>query len=194
MNRRIFIAIDISDEARRRVADYIGILRREFTDLRIGWERAEKLHLTLKFLGETNEKQLTELAEIVGKTAAQFSNFELQIAETGVFPLLRKPRILLLGVKDETNNLSKISELLEIKCERIGFKREKRKFKPHLTIARLREPQKSKEIAQKHLENKFEPSRFEASEIVIYESKLQPKGSIYEVISKFEFAKSETIN
>jgi 2'-5' RNA ligase len=184
MSRRIFIAIDISDEARRRVADYLENLRREFKDLRVGWEKPEKLHLTLKFLGETNERQLTEMTSIAEKIAAQFSGFELQIAETGIFPLLRKPRILWLGVRDETNSLSKISASLEIKCERIGFKRENRKFKPHLTVARLREPDKSKKIAQKHLENKFEPVAFEASAIVMYESKLQPSGSVYSVVSK----------
>jgi RNA 2',3'-cyclic 3'-phosphodiesterase len=187
VKKRIFIAIDISDEARRRVADYIGNLRREFPHLRIGWEREEKLHLTLKFLGESNEKQLTELVEIVGKIAAQFSGFELQIAETGIFPLLRKPRILWLGAKDETNSLSKISELLEIKCASIGFTRETRKFKPHLTLARLREPDKSKEIARKHVENEFEPARFEASGIVIYESKLLSSGSVYETIFTAKF-------
>lgn len=191
MKKRIFIAVDISDEARRKVFDYIETLRNEFPRLRVGWEKKEKLHLTLKFLGETNEKQLIELTEIVRKTAAQFSGFELQIAETGVFPGLKNPRILWLGVKDATDSLSKISEFLEIKCERIGFKREKRKFKPHLTLARLREPHKSTEIAKKHLEYEFEPSRFEASEIVIYESKLLPSGSVYEPISKFDFAKSK---
>lgn len=191
MNRRIFIAIDISDEARRAVSDYTEILRRKFRHLRIGWEKTEKLHLTLKFLGETNEKQLDDLTNILEKTAAQFSAFKLQIAGTGVFPGPGNPRILWLGVTDETNSLSKISELLETKCASVGFKREKRKFKAHLTVARLREPHKSREIAEKHIENNFESVEFEASEIVIYESKLQPAGSVYETISKFEFAKSK---
>lgn len=184
MKKRIFIAVDISDEARQKVSDYIELLRNEFPRLRVGWEKPEKLHLTLKFLGETNERQLAELIKTVEKTAAQFTGFKLQIAETGVFPSPRNPRILWIGVKDETGSLPKISTSLEIKCERIGFKREKRKFKAHLTIARLREPQKLRELANKHLQNEFEPSRFEAFEIVIYESKLQSTGSIYSVVSK----------
>lgn len=189
VKKRLFIAVDISDEARRKVSDYMKILRSEFPNLRVGWEKPEKLHLTLKFLGDTNEKQLPDLIKTVEKTAAQFSNFELQIAETGVFPNPRNPRILWLGVKDETNSLSEISELVEIKCERIGFKREKRKFKAHLTIARLREPQRSRELANKHLENEFASGEFEASGIVIYESMLQPTGSIYSIVSKYKFAR-----
>ena len=183
--QRIFVAVDISDEARRKVFEYMKALQREFQGLRVGWERAEKLHLTLKFLGETNEKQLSELIEIVRETAREISNFKLQIKNTGVFPSLRNARILWLGVKDESQSLWQISRILETECEPLGFPKEKRNFKAHLTIARLREPHKSKEIADKHLQNGFEPVEFEASAIVIYESKLQSNGSIYSVVSKF---------
>jgi 2'-5' RNA ligase len=182
--KRIFAAVDISEEARRRVSEYSAALRREFPDLRVGWEKAEKLHLTLKFLGETNEAQLNDLTEIVDKIAEQISTFSLQITATGVFPSPRKPRILWLGVNDKTESLLKISELLETGCERIGFPKENRNFKAHLTVGRLREPHKSIEIARKHLQNEFEPVEFEVSEIVIYESKLQSTGSIYSVVSK----------
>ena len=163
MNKRIFVAIDISDEARKRVSEYSETLKRDFPDLRVGWEKNEKLHLTLKFLGDTNEKQLENLVEIVSKIAEQISDFKLQISNTDVFPSPRNPRILWLGVNDGKGSLLQISEILENECEKIGFPKEKRNFKAHLTIARLREPHKSKEIAQKHLENKFEPVEFTVS-------------------------------
>ena len=184
MKKRIFVAVDISDEARRRVAEYSATLRGDFPNLRVSWEKPEKLHLTLKFLDETDENQLNDLTKIVEKTAGQITNFKLQISGAGVFPSPRNARILWLGVKDETETLRKISEILENECEKIGFAKEKRNFKAHLTIARLREPHKAREIAQKHLQNEFEPVEFEVSQIVIYESKLQPTGSIYSAILK----------
>lgn len=184
VKKRIFIAVDISDEARRRVSVYIESLRREFPNLRVGWEKPEKLHLTLKFLGDADENQLKDLIEIANRTAAQISKFTLRISQTGVFPSPRNARILWLGVKDEKKSLLKISEILEAECEKPGFSKEKRNFKAHLTIARLREPHKSKEIAQKHLQNEFEPVEFEVPEIVIYESRLQPSGSIYSIVSR----------
>ena len=184
--KRIFVAVDISDEARRRVLAYTDTLRREFPNVRAGWEKAEKLHLTLKFLGDTDEKQLQNLIEIVEKTANRISRFKLQIAKTGVFPTPQNARILWLGVNDEKRNLSKISGILETECEKTGFQKEKRNFKAHLTIARLREPRKSAQIARKHLQNEFEPIGFEAFEIVICESRLQPTGSIYSAVSKFK--------
>jgi 2'-5' RNA ligase len=179
MKKRIFIAVDISVEARRKASDYLETLRGEFQDLKVGWERAEKLHITLKFLGVTEAEKIAEVIKIGEKISAELEQFPIKIEQTGVFPNLKKVRILWLGLQDDTNSLKKIYDLLENECEKIGFRKEKRNFKPHLTIARIRQPEKSFELAKKHLENEFEPVGFEVSEIVIYESKLQPSGSVY---------------
>lgn len=191
MKKRIFAAIDISDEARRRAAEYTNALRRRFPDARVGWEKPEKLHLTLKFLGETDENQLNDLIEIVKKTAGQFSGFKLKISDTGVFPSPRRARVLWLGVDDENESLPQISEVLEAECEKIGFAKEKRNYKAHLTIARLREPHYSREIIQTHLQSVFEPVAFKVKEIVVYESELRQTGSIYTAISKSKLGKTK---
>lgn len=187
MKRRIFVAVDISDEARRTVAGYISDVKSKFPNIKVGWDRPEKLHLTLKFLGDTDENQLEKLKEITGKIAGQITNYKLQISETGVFPSPRKARVLWLGVQGDIEELQKINSILETGCEKIGFKKENRIYKPHLTIGRIREPHKARNLAKTHLENKIEPVSFEVSEIVIYESKLQPTGSIYTKIQNFKF-------
>lgn len=190
MKKRIFTAIDISEQARLKVSRYIETLRNKFSDLRVGWEKAAKLHLTLKFLGDIDEKQLKDLENAVLNSVNAFSkaekaaDFKIQISDTGVFPSKRNAKILWLGLHDKTESLTKINQLLETECEKIGFEKEKRSFKPHLTIARLREPHKSGNLVEKHLENMFEPVEFTVSEIVIYESKLLPTGSIYSIVSK----------
>ena len=184
--RRIFTAIDISDEARRRTSDYIENLRGEFSDLRVGWERAEKLHLTLKFLGDAEEVQLNNLIEAVGKTAEQFSSFKLQISETGAFPSEKNARILWLGALAKQGSLHRLNKTLETECERKGLEKENRNFKPHLTIARLREPMKSKELVGQHLRNDFASIEVTVSKIVIYQSRLEKSGSVYSVVSKHE--------
>jgi RNA 2',3'-cyclic 3'-phosphodiesterase len=193
MQKRIFTAIDISEQARRQAADYIENLRREFSGLRVSWEKPEKIHLTLKFLGDCDERQIKNLETAVSNAAKIFAeteedkNIKIRILDTGVFPSARNARILWLGLQDEKQSLSKINQILETECEKIGFEKEKRNFKPHLTIARLREPQKSGNLAEKHFENEFEPVEFEISEIVIYESKLLPTGSIYRKLKGFRF-------
>ena len=187
--KRIFVAIDISGEARRKASEYIESLRRQFPKLRVGWDKYEKLHLTLKFLGETSDKQLAELTQAVAKAARETSNFKLRIADTGVFPSRRKARVLWLGVKDEKGSLRKLNEVLENEGEPHGLTREKRDFKAHLTIARLREPEKSRSLIEAHLQENFAAIEFEVSEIVIYQSELSPQGSRYTVVSKHAFEK-----
>ncbi len=184
--KRIFVAVDISVEARNKVTDYVKTLRSEFPKIRVGWDKAEKLHLTLKFLGDEEEKQVEDLQNILDEISAKISKFKLKIADTGIFPDAKKPRVLWIDVIDEQKSLTKINGLLENECEKIGFAREARKYVPHLTIGRIREPNNAKDLAQKHLQNNFEPVEFEISEIVIYESQLMQTGSIYSILSKFK--------
>lgn len=182
--KRIFTAIDLSDEARRKVSDYIAELNAEFSNVRAGWVRAEKLHLTLKFFGDINETRLNNLTEAVNKTATRISNFKLKISKTGAFPSKNNARVFWLGTEDEKGSLLRLNEILESECERKGFVKEKRNYKAHLTIARLREPHESKKLIERHLQNDFESDEFTVSEIVIYESRLQKSGSAYSIISK----------
>ena len=93
--KRIFIAVDISDRARSAAAAYIETLRGEFRQVRVGWERAEKLHLTMKFLGACETRQLQELENIAARIAAEIPRFTIRIADTGVFPNARSPRVLM---------------------------------------------------------------------------------------------------
>lgn len=184
MMKRVFVAIDISDEARNQTFAYLENLRKDFRDFRVGWERREKLHLTLKFLGDIDEKQLSNLKEAVKKTTKQFAKFKICLSGTGVFPKPKNARVLWICLGDENDNLLKLFELLENECEKTGFPKEEKKFHPHLTIARLREPDKSRKLAEKHLAEKFERVNFEVSAIVIYESQLFPTGSKYRKIEE----------
>ena len=79
-----------------------------------------------------------------------------------------------------------MNETLETECERKGLEKENRNFKPHLTIARLREPMKSKELVGQHLRNDFASIEVTVSKIVIYQSRLEKSGSVYSVVSKHE--------
>lgn len=187
MKKRIFVAAEISEEARRKAADYILKLKTEFPNVKAGWEKAEKLHLTLKFLGDSDEKQIARLFEIVEDISKINSNLKLQIANPNAFPASGNARVLWLGIEGDVEKLREINSVLENECEKIGFKKNK-KFKPHLTIARIRELDNSPDLIQRHLENKIEPVEFKVSSIVIYESRLQPTGSVYRKLKEFSFS------
>ena len=185
--KRIFTAIDISDGARAKCASYVENLKGVFPHLRVGWEKPEKLHFTLKFLGDIDEAQLRNLTEAVAAATGPISIFKIRIAKTGAFPSKRNARILWLGVNDEQANMPKLKEVLESKCFERGLAKENRGFKAHLTIARLREPHKSSELVEKHLSENFVSDEFTVSAVTIYESRLQKSGSIYSIVSKHEF-------
>ena len=176
--KRTFIAVDISDEARESTALYIDGLRRSFRNLRVGWERPEKLHLTLKFLGDVNDGRLDGVQRAVGDVASETVAFRIILGGTGRFPPRGDTRILWLGVGDE-GQLQSIAARIDTDLARLGFEKEKRRLSPHLTIARLREPRSSAELAATHLGRDFGPIELDVREIVIYESKLTPNGSIY---------------
>jgi 2'-5' RNA ligase len=177
--KRLFIAVDISDEARKAAADYVNYLKNECPDCRARWTKPKNLHLTIKFLGDAEETHVTELGDAIRGAAAFVSNFQLEINGTGVFPSAKKPNVLWLGIREETGNLGRLAEQLEKKCEHIGFPRDKRPFSPHLTIGRVRDPLLAKALADAHIKYKFEPVKFEVNQVVLYESKLDPGGSIY---------------
>lgn len=182
--KRIFIGLDISEKARSRTASHIEALRRQFPKLRVGWEKVEKLHLTVKFLGDMDDEHQEALKRAVETVARRVSEFDLTLTGCGVFPSKRNARVLWIGVDDPQRGAIDLNEILEAECEKTGIARETRDFKPHLTIARLREPHRSRELVGKHLQAHFEPVEFRVSEIVIYESRLQPAGSVYKPVSK----------
>lgn len=188
--KRIFIAIDISEEARNKAFAHIDKLRSEFPRLRVGWERPGKLHLTAKFVGDIDYAKLSGLDEAITDAANRIPPFKLKIDDCGAFPAVKKARVLWLGVEDPQGGFQRLYDAIETVCEKIGLARGTRNFKPHLTIARLREPEKSGVLVERHLRTNFEPVEFEAAEIVIYESRLQPAGSIYSVVSKHKLKES----
>lgn len=186
MKKRIFAAVDISEASRRKIAAYVNDLRIEFGEVRANWEKPEKLHLTLKFFGDTEEFQLAEIEKIVESIAKETGKFNLQLADKGVFPNQKNAHVLWIGINDANNNLIKINSLLKFKGAKIGFASEKRRYKPHLTIARLKDSKNAQHLVNKHLQTQFEPLEFEVSEIVIYQSKLQTSGSIYKKVRIFK--------
>lgn len=176
--KRIFIAIDISEAARKAAVEHIERLRASFGDLRVGWERPEKLHLTLKFLGDVGEKKLGELKESLGRIASAGHPFSARLEGCGVFPPSGAGRSLWIGFSDE-GELGTLAREIDAACAVLGYPVERRSFKPHLTIARIREPHGSGDLAAAHRRTQFPPFEMAVREIVLFESKLRPGGSVY---------------
>src|ERR1041384_5164250 len=181
---RVFCAVEIPDGLRSRVAERLRRLRAEFPDVRASWEKPEKLHVTLKFLGDVEPARVEVWSSAAARAVTNLEPFELTIEEPGTFPPHGQPRVLWLGIVDASGRLALMQRALETECAAVGFPRESRAFKPHLTLARVRSPQGARELAAAHRETPFAPQRFQVSELVVMRSELGPGGSRYTPLSR----------
>ncbi len=183
---RTFVAIEIEPLIKDEIASLIYEL--SITRERVSWVKRESIHLTLKFLGEIDEKRLKEISERLKKTTSKIKPFRIKLEGAGWFPeRSSKPRVLWIGVKypDELKNLWKE---IEREMEQIGFKPEGREFSPHITIGRVKEGgsiNKVTEILNKYLKSTF--GEMEVRRIILFQSVLKPDGAEYRPIERFEF-------
>jgi len=181
---RLFFAVELPEDLRGRAAEHAARLRREFPHAKAGWERPEKMHVTLKFLGDVEAARVASLGAAAGRSTAGLSSFGLSVEGTGAFPPHGAPRVLWLGLRDDAGGLALLQSRLEQECEREGFPREPRPFKPHLTLARIRTPQGARELAAAHRQTPFGPITFKVSELTLVRSQLGPGGSRYTPLSR----------
>jgi 2'-5' RNA ligase len=179
--KRIFFAVDISDAAKAVASERISAFKNEFPDVRVSWAKPENLHITLKFIGDANDEQIESISSRLAKAFHQISPFTVGLSSSSAFG----KRVLSIAIEDETDSLQAINETLESTCERVGFPREKRSFKPHLTLARIRDERGTHELISRHGKTQIEPVEWEIRQIVLYESELRPTGSIYSKLKTF---------
>jgi len=174
---RIFICVEVPASIKQRIDKLQQDLRT--LNVPISWTRPDNVHLTLKFLGNVRSSRLPKICAACELAARGLGEFEIKVAGAGCFPSARAPRVFWIGVNDSSDHLQKLHEHIEKELAVEGFEREGRRFSPHLTIGRARDPRKAGPAAEKLIGMGFESERFEASEIIVMRSQLSPKGSIY---------------
>jgi len=183
---RIFCAAELPDQVRVRLQDHIQRLRKDVSDVAASWSRVENIHLTLKFFGNVEVDKLAAISDAASRTVKEFSSFQIDIGNTGVFPRPSRPQVLWIGVSDPSGKLLALQERFENECAAEGFAKEDRAFRPHLTIARIRKPEGARRLADAHLSMQFEPTPVTLTELIVFRSELSSKGSKYTQISKHE--------
>ena len=184
---RVFCAVELPAGVRARAAEVIARLRTAVPEVRASWERVEKLHLTLKFIGEIAPGRVEALKGAAAHAALHSQAFTLALSGAGAFPPRGNPRVLWLGIEDSAGALINLHSRLEEECAAAGFAREERPFHPHLTLARIRAPQGARKLAELHRHTGFERIEFTVADFVILRSELGPGGSRYTEISRHAF-------
>lgn len=140
---RTFVAVELEDDSRSAIAQLQASLKRELgqhgRDVRLQWVRPESMHLTLKFLGDVDETQILNILEALQIAGQDQPAFSLDVQGVGVFPDLRAPRVLWLGLSRSTDRLVSLASRVDTVLHPLGFEREVRPFTPHLTLARIKE-------------------------------------------------------
>ena len=181
---RLFIAVPIPESLKDRVGEILLPLRRTNADYK--WVEPRNLHLTLAFLGETPEDRIPEIEAAIGKAVEGRGAFELAFGEFGAFDSLERPRVLWLGAREGSASLKEIAEGLLSALREGGLLPEKEKDRPfsaHLTLGRMRSP---RDLHRLKAALKSPPSLeglgCRVDRLVLYESKLSPRGPLYREI------------
>ena len=177
---RTFIALELSDAQKDGILGLIERLRSE--GLRASWSRRATIHLTLKFLGDVEEESLQDVVEATGRAASRVGPFGVSLGGAGAFPSARRPRVLWLGVEAD-RALFDLQGALEEELSELGFERERRRFKPHVTLGRIREqPSGSIEALLDSLE--IPEGRTVVDSVRVMRSKLSPGGAVHDVVQE----------
>jgi 2'-5' RNA ligase len=180
---RAFIAVELPSNVIDLAADLQSCLKRQGLALR--WVRPQNMHLTLKFLGEIRVEMVPVVSAAMAQAASGASPMALAVQGMGVFPNARNPRVVWIGVGGAADRLQQTVVALDSGLASLGIEREKKPFKAHLTLARINAPVDARQLLeaiQRH--GNYAPQSFNASEMVLFQSDLKPKGPVYTPLAK----------
>lgn len=178
MKNRLFIALKLPEEIRREIISFRDEVNEE--EIPRKWEPIEKLHITLKFLGDVEDIQNKKIETIIESIITEYPRIICEYDRFGFF----LPRILWLGLRVE-KHLFDIVNRLNFDLEKLNFEREMRNFKPHITILRIKD-KLSPDFVTKFNSFKLPAKKFTLDEIALMESKLQKSGSIYTELKNYK--------
>ncbi len=177
---RTFIAIKITAE--KKLLDSVIELKKSLAAEEIRWVDIDNLHLTLCFLGETNQFQVAEIINMIELIAKQFQPFQFELKGVSVFMKKTQPRVLFVAIKNESVLNQLAAEILKM-SKTLDFKVDKNNFNPHLTLGRIKFIQNKADFYA--LVNRFSDTKFQeifVSEIIFYQSILSSEGPTYKPI------------
>jgi 2'-5' RNA ligase len=180
---RVFIAIDLPNEIRKELKDLQRKLRPLTNSSR--WVAPESIHVTLKFLGEVPEKRIEQVdAALAGLS---WKPFTISVHGVGFVPGARSPRVFWAGMDAPT--MQGLTEELDARMEPLGFEKEKRAFRPHITLARAKATRIDGELvtaSAEYAERDF--GSFLADRIFLVQSTLKPTGAIHSKLKEYALA------
>lgn len=186
---RSFVAIDLPEHARQELHLVCEQLRPHVPQGSVRWSRISGVHLTLKFLGNVAPEDLTKIKNALFQVGQRHGPFAFTVGGVGCFPNERRPRVVWVGIQEETGALAALQRDVEESLVPLGFKREKRAFHPHLTLGRARrnvsrgdQRRLGELIADTDVGELFQ---IEVRSFRLMRSDLRPDGAVYTPLAVF---------
>jgi 2'-5' RNA ligase len=186
---RLFAAVDLEPTTRRAAFALGARVARGLAGSgdrgrpRVSWVKEENLHITMRFLGEVEDRRAADLvAQFTAPLATRV--FDIELGGVGVFPPAGPPRVVWLGVTSGADRLFELNAELEARFDAWGYGREPRSFRAHLTLGRCREPlgPRARERVVRTDAGDIGTSRIDG--VVLYESRLSPSGPAYVALAR----------
>lgn len=179
MTKRIFIAINLADEVKKKLEPTIEELKKLNPDYGVKWVAPENLHLTLHFFGDLEENKIQEVEEGIHEVVKHLKSFEMTTGDFGCFPNEQTPHVFFTSVHD-TDSIHKLIGEIEVMLENLGYEVDARPWQGHLTLGRIKDWSRCKITGVE-----IPALTFSVKSIELMESELTPDGPVYSVIKSF---------
>jgi 2'-5' RNA ligase len=158
----------------------------------VRWVKPEGIHVTLKFFGNVSGEDIRAISGVVEKNTRTMAPLNLNVKKTGLFPSLKRPRVIWIGIEGDIPSLLLLQNSLEEGFTGCGFPKEERPFRPHLTIGRIKTTKYSGDT-EKFWQSAdgCEAGSFQASGLGLFKSDLTPQGALYTKLAWFPFLKGQ---
>ena len=174
---RAFIAIPLPQAVKEALNEVSVQLRVQFSNGGVRWVQPDKMHLTVRFLGDTAVSQLSAI--ITQLDHLQPKPIRLQLHEVGCFPNKKSPRVLWVGLKGDMAQLVQLKQTVDQCLFSLGWPLETKKYSPHLTVGRIKD---SREVANVRWKGEVEQVHFGVTAVHLIQSTLQKDGPIYTIL------------
>lgn len=184
---RLFIALHIQQSIREYFAEIIKDFRTKGG--KIKWVEPENMHLTLKFLGNTEASLVDNIKTQLNKVSTNFTQLNSNLSNLGGFPSLKKPKVIWVDLERNRDQIIEMAKSIDTSLSEIGFTSDSKPFKPHLTLGRIK-----KEVELEQLTDYLSGYRLEKKDIIfdslsLTKSTLTNDGPIYKSLHTIKFSK-----
>jgi 2'-5' RNA ligase len=175
---RCFVAVDLPPDVRQALGETQQRLKA--LGVRARWVATEAMHLTVKFLGELEPSIFEAVLDALSAPIAAGGPIQLQPLDLGGFPSTKRSRVVWVGLGGEVASLARAALAVEARVEQLGVARERRPFRPHLTLGRARNPTGITNLEQALATvGSCDGPAFSVDHLVLYESRLRPEGPLH---------------